>query len=251
MHKNQWQAVECRTEGFVIMQGDTVIVGCTDEYGHYGPLTAEQAGRIVCDHNNSRLMQDDYAKAGTVVHGGECEGIDKSTPLAKIVLDLVQERNSLCAQLKQGEAVAYRHTLHMEFGQVNVRLSPYVDPVHAFGKPDENYSSSYQITTEPLYTAKSCEHCDDTGADLDNLATIQAKPTTPEDVALTDVPVLDNKKCAEFSKELKQMLATRRVNAPSDPIMEKLSQYIFEELGYPSDWTGFNFDGARKILNGE
>lgn len=181
MDKNQWQAVACRTEGFVIMQGDTVIVGCTDEYGHYGPLTKENAEFIVATFNSKPLVE-----AQTITRKIFDSWLNKilANSSEQSVLDNVWiVFNSLHGQIA---------ALCTQLGQI-----------------------------------KACKHQ-------------QPKPL-----------VLDNKKCADFSKELNLMLATRRENAPSDPVMEKLSQYIFEELGSPSSWTGFNFDGARKILNGE
>jgi hypothetical protein len=34
----------------------------------------------------------------------------------------------------------------------------------------------------------------------------------------------------------------------SDAQLERLGQYVYEELGSPSDWCGFGHDGARKAL---
>jgi len=54
--------------------------------------------------------------------------------------------------------VAYLHTLHMEGGQTNERLSSWdgVDEYEpsrtAFGSPGRDYSEEYFVTTQPLYT---------------------------------------------------------------------------------------------------
>jgi len=44
---------------------------------------------------------------------------------------------------------AYMHTMHMEHGQSQVRLSHF--STNPFGIPGEDYSEEYPITTEPLF----------------------------------------------------------------------------------------------------
>jgi Lar family restriction alleviation protein len=34
----------------------------------------------------------------------------------------------------------------------------------------------------------------------------------------------------------------------TDAQMEALSEFIFQDMGMPSDWTGFDFDGARRAI---
>lgn len=47
-------------------------------------------------------------------------------------------------------AVAWLHTLHMELGQVERRLTFNSDS--PFGRPGIDYSSEYSVTAEPLFT---------------------------------------------------------------------------------------------------
>lgn len=49
-----------------------------------------------------------------------------------------------------GEAVAYRHTLHMDAGQSHSVVSE--SEHHPFGVRGENFDDAYSVTTEPLYT---------------------------------------------------------------------------------------------------
>ncbi len=48
-----------------------------------------------------------------------------------------------------GEPVAWKHTMHQEFGQKWSRIT--TDAKHPFGIAGRNFSSEYSITTEPLY----------------------------------------------------------------------------------------------------
>ena len=53
--------------------------------------------------------------------------------------------------------VAYRHTMHMEGGQTQVRVNEWdgIDPDYprrtGFGIPGRDYSEEYAVTIEPLY----------------------------------------------------------------------------------------------------
>lgn len=52
-----------------------------------------------------------------------------------------------------GEAVAYMHTMHCEYGQKMTRLSK--EPFHSFGEAGRDYSAEYVITSQPLFTHPS------------------------------------------------------------------------------------------------
>jgi hypothetical protein len=52
---------------------------------------------------------------------------------------------------RTGEAVAWKHTLHMEHDQTSVRLTH--SPDHPFGEPGRTYSAEYTVTSTPLYAS--------------------------------------------------------------------------------------------------
>jgi hypothetical protein len=47
------------------------------------------------------------------------------------------------------EPVAWLHTMYMEFGQSQVVVT--MSPQSAFGRPGEDHSKCYPVTSEPLY----------------------------------------------------------------------------------------------------
>lgn len=59
------------------------------------------------------------------------------------------------------------------------------------------------------------------------------------------VASLCNQVAAEANQEVGKL---RAMPVICEKKLEKLSQYIFEENGSPSNWLGFSFEGARKIL---
>lgn len=44
---------------------------------------------------------------------------------------------------------AWLHTMYMEFGQIDVEITPYEES--PFGVPGEDHSKCYPVTSEPLY----------------------------------------------------------------------------------------------------
>ena len=59
----------------------------------------------------------------------------------------------------RGEAVAWRHTMHMEGGQQRFDVSP--NSAQPFGVPGKDFDPSYHVTTEPLYTAPPAPRVDE------------------------------------------------------------------------------------------
>ena len=67
---------------------------------------------------------------------------------------LTNERDALCKQLEHCEAVAYRHTLHMELDQKRVAFGTKPHPTDIFGHAGDDYDEEFHVTVEPLYTTQ-------------------------------------------------------------------------------------------------
>ncbi len=73
--------------------------------------------------------------------------------IAALVAALAQttDRDAIEAAALERAAVAFLHTMHMEGGQTQERLSH--ARVNPFGYPGSDYSEEYEVTCEPLYRA--------------------------------------------------------------------------------------------------
>jgi hypothetical protein len=56
--------------------------------------------------------------------------------------------SSMTDTAKAIDVIAYLHTMHMELGQTNKRLS--FSAGHPFGEPGRDYSAEYRVTTVAL-----------------------------------------------------------------------------------------------------
>jgi len=59
--------------------------------------------------------------------------------------DMIEEAKTA----PEGEAVAWRHTLHMENGETIVHVTPF--RMHPFGIAGRDFDPGYRVATDPLY----------------------------------------------------------------------------------------------------
>lgn len=108
--------------------------------------------------------------------------------------------------------VAWLHTMHMEGGQTNRRLS--LTQANVFGRPGKDYSAEYAVTIEPLFLAlRPAPICNSPAPDPD-IASCLAKL---DDIAENGGKDGDHKVTILTS----QLAALTRMAAP-DPVISAL-----------------------------